>query len=191
MKRTVVAAFLMLTSALILSASVRQDAVARFTARTVQRTAPARLTFTRVDIAISQWSTAQDQRTLSQMLLHRGPNAFLEALCGYPRLGTLAVAGGGVFTIRYAWEVEDVDGGRRVYLASDEPIALRSGDWRRAPENDFFYFVELRVDRRGDGMGKLSDGVRLSVDESRNVIELRDYERRPLQLVMVHDELFD
>jgi len=68
---------------------------------------------------------------------------------------------------------------------------LIGSEFRRFGEAERLYFIGLRLDRRGDGIGKLSDGVRLSVDQSRNVIELRDYERRPLQLVMVHDEMVD
>ena len=116
---------------------------------------------------------------------------FVDVLCGYPSLGTIAVAGGRVFTIRYAWQVADRDGGQRIYVASDEPISLTGNALSRTLEAEPFYFMELRVDRHGDGVGRLSDAVRLSVDQSRNVIELRDFERRPLHLVMVHDELFD
>ena len=111
-------------------------------------------------------------------------------LCGYPAVGTVAVAGGGEFTIRYAWQVFDRDGGQRIYLASDQPIVLAGFQFRRFDATDRLYFLELRVDCHGDGVAKFFF-VRLSVDESRNVIELRDFDCRPLQLVMVHDEARD
>ena len=154
-------------------------------------TSPARLGFRHVDIAISQWSTDLDHRLLARTLLEKGPVPFVDVLCGYPSLGTIAVAGGRVFTIRYAWQIADRDGGQRIYLATDEPISLTSNEFRRLPDAEPFFFVELRVDRHGDGVGRLSDALRLSVDQSRNVIELRDFERRPLNLVMVHDEMVD
>jgi hypothetical protein len=41
----------------------------------------------------------------------------------------------------------------------------------------------------GEGEGKLSEAAQLSVDESQNVIELRDYANRPRHLVMVRSLL--
>jgi hypothetical protein len=168
--------------------STRHHDVARFSARIVEMTSPARLTFRHVDIAISQWSTDQDHRLLARTLLEKGPRAFIDVLCGYPSVGTIAIAGGQEFAIRYAWQVADRDGAQRIYLATDQPIVLAGSEFRPRSSVDPLYFVELRLDRHGDGAGKLSDHVRLSMDESRNVIELRDYDHRPLQLVMVHDE---
>jgi hypothetical protein len=152
---------------------------------------PARLSFRHIDIAISQWSTDQDHRLLARTLMQRGAVGFVDVLCGYPALGTVAVGGGQVFTIRYAWQMPDRDGGQRIYLASDQPIVLAGSEFRRFEQMDRLYFMELRIDRHGDGEARMSDAIRLSVDESRNVIELRDYERHPLQLVMVHDEMVD
>jgi hypothetical protein len=191
MRRAFAVVLMMVAAALTTSASVRQETVARFSARSVEMTSPARLGFRHVDIAISQWSTDQDHRLLARTLLEKGPVHFVDVLCGYPSLGTIAVAGGRVFTIRYAWQTADRDGGQRIYVASDEPISLVSTEFSRVLDVEPFYFMELRVDRRGDGIGRLSDAVRLSVDQSRNVIELRDFENRPLHLVMVHDEMVD
>src|SRR5215472_5858341 len=110
-----------------LAASARHGTVARFSARSVEMTNPARLSFRHVDIFVSQWSTDQDHRLLARTLLEKGPASFVDVLCGYPSLGTINVAGGRMFTIRYAWQTTDRDGGQRVYLASDEPISLTSG----------------------------------------------------------------
>jgi hypothetical protein len=191
MKRAAAILFLVFTAGLTTSAKVRYDAVARFSARSVEMTSPMRLSFRHVDIAISQWSTDQDHRLLARTFLERGAVGFVDVLCGYPAVGTLSVAGGKVFTIRYAWQVPDRDGGQRIYLASDQPISLVSAEFRKFAEMEPLYFMELRLDRFGNGEGKLSDNIRLSVDQSRNVIELRQYERRPLHLVMVHDEIVD
>ncbi len=188
-RATVLSTAIFLTVAgIAASAAVRHDAVARFSARSVEITSPARLLFTRVDINISQWSTDLDHRTLARTILERGGVAFSHTLAGYPRLGTMT-AGAQEFPVRYAWQTFDRDGGQRIYLASDEPIFLMSREFRKFADPEPLLFVELRIDAHGDGVGRLSDAVRLSVDESRNVIEMRDWDRRPLHLVMVHDEL--
>jgi len=189
MRRTTVilSALLLVSAGVATSASVRQDIVGRFSARSVELTSPVRLSFRHVDIVINQWSTDQDHRLLARTILEKGPVAFLSVLCGYPAVGSISVAGNRDITIRYAWQAADRDGGQRIYLATDEPISM--GDFRKFPETEPLTFIELRVNARGDGLGRLSDAVRLSVDESRNVIEMRDFDRRPLHLVMVHDEL--
>ena len=189
-RRTVIAgtAFVLIALGLSLSASGRHQSVARFSARSVQMITAARPSFPLVDIDISQWSTDQDHRLLARTVVEKGPAAFSQLLAGYPTLGWIGV-GDREYPIRYAWQTRDRDGGQRIYLASDEPIFLMSREFRKFADPEPLLFLELRVNALGDGMGKLSDAVRLSVDESRNVIELRDYDRRALHLVMVHDEL--
>jgi hypothetical protein len=189
-KITVLTAFLFLVTAAVMtvSATGRHEAVARYSARSVQMVSPVRPLFTRVDIEISQWSTDQDHRQLGRAILEQGPMAFSYALAGYPALGWIGV-GDREFTIRYAWQAFDRDGGQRIYVASDEPILLMPKEFRKFADPEPLLFLELRLNARGEGIGKLSDAARLSVDQARNVIELRDFDRRPVHLVMVHDEL--
>jgi len=168
-----------------ISARPVHDPVAWFSARAVQMASPARLAFPRADIRIYQWSTDLDHRTLARTILESGPMGFSHLLAGYPSLGTISTAGS-EFTIRYAWQAPDRDHGRRIYLATDEPIVLLPREFRRFAEPEALMFMELRLN---EGIGKLSDSVRLSVDQSRNVIELREWDRRPVQLMMVRDEM--
>jgi hypothetical protein len=90
--------------------------------------------------------------------------------------------------IRYAWFTEERSGSRRIYLGTDQPVPLAGAFFRRLPEAESLTFIELRINPNGVGDGKLSDAASLSVDESRNVIELRDYDRRPLHLLMVRSD---
>jgi len=194
MRRTTViaSALLLITAGFAMAApgkDARRDVVGRFSARSVELTSPVRLSFRHVDIVINQWSTDQDHRLLARTVLEKGPVAFLDVLSGYPSMGTISVAGNRDITIRYAWQAADRDGGQRIYLATNEPISLTSSEFRKFQDADPLTFIELRVNARGDGLGKLSDAVRLSADESRNVIEMREFDRRALHLLMVHDEL--
>ena len=189
MKRrlALVAALLLVTAGFSTSASVRPEVVARFSARSVQMTGAGRPQFAFVGINIAQWSTDLDHRQLGRTIQERGPVAVSHLLAGYPSLGSISVFDR-EFTIRYAWQATDRDGGQRIYVASDEPIELASPEFAKFANPEALTFLELRVDRRGDGIGKLSDAVGLSVDESRNVIELRDFDRRAAHLLMVRDE---
>lgn len=166
-------------------AAPRFEPVERFTAQSVFMTSAARLTLRPVDIVITRWSTFTDHRALSRTLLEKGSYAFQTLLCGYGAAGSIGVIGAPDVAIRYAWPVEDRDGGRRIYLATDEPVSLTGPMVRQLPDPEPLTFLELRINRDGAGEGKLSEAARLSVDESRDVIELRDYARRPVQLISV------
>ncbi len=161
--------------------------VEHLTARAVQSTSPARFVFRPVDIVIARWSTFDDHHTLMTTLLERGPVPFLNALCGFAPVGTIAM-GGREFPIRYAWSIEDSGGGRRLYLATDEPLSLARPSFGPFLGDERLTFLEVHLNRKGEGEGKFSEAVRLSVDESRSVIELRDYEKLPFHLVMVRSE---
>jgi hypothetical protein len=159
--------------------------VEHFTARAVEATSPARINFHRVEIVISRWSTFTDHRQLMATLLMKGSVAFLSDLCGFAPAGTISIVGRPDVPIRYAWSIEERGGSRRIYLATDEPMSLGNPLLRRFPDAEPLTFIELRVSRNGEGEGKMSEALQLSVDESRGVIELRDYDKRPLHLVMV------
>jgi hypothetical protein len=169
-------------------AAPRDVPIEHFTAKSAALSSPARLTLRPVDIVISRWSTYTDHRALATALLEKGHVAFLNLLCGFGAVGSINVFGGPDIPIRYAWSIDDRDGGRRIYLATDEPVSLTGALLRRFPDEEPLTFIELRINRNGDGEGKLSEAARLSVDESRNVIELRDYTTRPLHLLMVRSE---
>ena len=171
------------------SASPRQEPVEHFTANIVTASSPARLAFRTVDIVIARWSTDVEHRMLETALLEKGWVEFLDQLCTFAPVGSIATIDGRDMAIRYAWQVVDRGGNRRVFVATDAPIALANPLPGRSSLANSFVFLELRVGLNGEGEGKLSEAAQLSVDESQNVIELRDYANRPLDLVMVRSLL--
>jgi hypothetical protein len=165
------------------SAYVRPGPVAQFTARSMEFVSPARLQFRRVDVVITEWSTGPEHRELVRALADKGSAAFFNVLCGYTSRGTVSVASEPTFTIRYAWQVADAAGGRRVFVATDEPMFV--GNIRDGrPYNEPLVFLELRVDRTGHGIGTLSEVDQLIANQSRDVIELRDFEGQPADLIV-------
>src|SRR3954471_843276 len=82
---------LALTAGVAAVGAARHDAVARFSARSVQMTSAARPAFARVDIEITQWSTDFDHRQLARTILEKGPTAFSHLLAGYGPLGWVGI----------------------------------------------------------------------------------------------------
>jgi hypothetical protein len=171
------------------SASPRVEAMAHFTAKVGVTAGPGRFALRTVDIVIGRWSTHAEHRLLETTLLEQGWVEFLDRLCTFGPVGSIVTIDGRNIPIRYAWQVVEWDGRRRVFAATDEPITLANPLTRRWALADSFTFLELRVAANGEGEGKLSEAARLSVDETQDVIELRDYATRPLHLVMVRDLL--
>lgn len=166
----------------------RQGPVEHITAKSPMMTSAARLTLRPVDIVITQWSTYREHRALATTLNEMGPVAFERQLRRSESAGVISVMGSPDVTIRYAWSIEEPDGNRRIYLATDGPVPVTSARLQRFPGGEALTFVELRMNRDGDGEGRLSETARLSVNEIRNVIELRDYDGRPWDLLMVRGE---
>jgi hypothetical protein len=161
--------------------------IEHFTAGSPVMTSAARLTLRPVEIAITQWSTDTEHRALATALIDEGPLAFERLLCNYGAAGSISVMGAPDVVIRYAWSIKEPNGNRRIYLATDRPVSLASAQLHRFPDEEPLTFVELRVNPDGNGEGKLSDAARLFVD-GRNVIEIGDYNRRPVHLLIVHSE---
>ena len=133
------------------------------------------------DITVTRWSgerRAPRRRGPSRRRAHRLPRPPVQLLPG----GTLSVIGGRTFTLRYAWQALDRDGTRHVFLATDQAISLAA---TTSPVAEALTFLELRLDPGGNGEGKLSEAQRLTVDQARNLIVLREYDNRPVHLIEV------
>jgi hypothetical protein len=190
MKTTIAASALLMIGALgVATDATRREPIEHFVAQSALMTSPSRITLRPVDIEISEWSTAFNHHELATALLRKGHVAFFDLLCGFGQVGRISVIGAPDIAIRYAWSNGERRGNRRIYLATEEPVSLSGTFVKRFPDAEPLTFIELRINGEGTGEGKLSEAARLSVDESRNVIELRDYNRRPLHLIGVRSVL--
>jgi hypothetical protein len=169
--------------------AARHEPIERFVAQSALMTSPSRITFRPVEIEVFEWSTALNHHELATALLQKGHVAFFNLLCGFGQVGRIGVIGAPDIAIRYAWSTGERRASRRIYLATEEPVSLSGSFARRFPDAEPLTFIELRLNGDGAGEGKLSEAARLSVDESRNVIELRDYDPRPLHLIGVRSVL--
>ena len=77
------------------------------------------------------------------------------------------------------------DGGRRIVLVTDRPISF----WEAANQPrsiDYpFTLIELRLNRDGEGEGKMSIATKITGNRTFNLIELENYATQPVQLMAV------
>jgi hypothetical protein len=160
----------------------------RFTAMAVNMGGFARTRTGMVEIVVSRWSTESDQKRLTQVLLDKGSDALLDALRDTPRVGYLRTPNSLGYDLHFASARPGEDGGRQIILATDRPISF----WEAANQPrsiDYpFTLIELRVNRDGEGEGKMSIATKVIGNKALNLIELEDYANQPVRLMGVRTE---
>jgi hypothetical protein len=80
------------------------------------------------------------------------------------------------------------DGGARITLATDRPISFWEAQAQPRTINYPFTVIELRMNRDGEGEGKLSIATKISADSDKKTIYLENYSAQPVLLQHVRSE---
>jgi hypothetical protein len=144
-----------------------------------------------VDIDIDRWSTAKERELLITTMVEKNSDALLRALQKMPSHGRFSIPGlqgpdphqlrlGN--PLRYAWQTPTPEGGRRIVIATDRYIGFAEA--RNQPRTiDYpFTLFEIRVDKAGQGQGKMAVATKISFDKKKNTIELENYSSEPVRL---------
>jgi len=158
----------------------------RFTAVAVNTTSGGT---TQVEIAIDRWSTAAERATLLKTLREQGPDKLLSTLQGMRKVGFIRQTSSIGWDLRYAHKEAIPDGGgERVVLATDRPI----GNWEAINQPrtiDYpFTVIELHIDARGQGEGKMTYATKITEDKKTGSIVLENWGTSPVLLQGVHRE---
>jgi len=144
-----------------------------------------------VEIDIDRWSTAAERENLITTMVEKKPDDLLKALQKLPKRGFFRIPMArppdphhlslGI-DIHYAWQTPLPDGGRRIVLATDRYIGFSEA--RNQPRSiDYpFTLFEIRVDKAGEGQGKMAVATKISFDKKKNAIELENYSSEPVRL---------
>ena len=144
-----------------------------------------------VEIDIDRWSTAAEREHLITTMVEKKENELLKALQKMPSHGRFSIPGlvgpdphqlrlGN--PLRYAWQTPQPEGGRRIVIATDRYIGFNEA--RNQPRTiDYpFTLFEIRVDKAGEGQGKMAVATKISFDKKKNTIELENYSSEPVRL---------
>ena len=89
------------------------------------------------------------------------------------------------YDLHFAQDMPGDDGWRRIVLVMDRPISF----WEAANQPrsiDYpFALIELRLNRDGEGEGKMSIATKITGNRTFNLIELENYATQPVQLMEV------
>jgi len=144
-----------------------------------------------VEINIDRWSTAAERENLITTMLEKNADALLRALQKMPSHGRFSIPGlvgpdphqlrlGN--PLRYAWQTPQPEGGRRIVIATDRYIGFNEA--RNQPRTiDYpFTLFEIRVNKAGEGEGKMAVATKISFDKKKKAIELENYSSEPVRL---------
>jgi hypothetical protein len=144
-----------------------------------------RATTAQVDFTVERWTTEQEREQLINAMLERGADRLLQVLKDMPSHGFMRVNSSLGWDLRYAWQTGLPDGGRRIVLATDRPITVWEAQ-RSARTMDYpFTVVELRVNKDGEGEGKMSVATKIEFDKENKIMELENYASQPVRLQSV------
>jgi hypothetical protein len=108
------------------------------------------------------------------------------ALQRAPTVGVLWTSESAGYSIRYAYRLVQSDGSERIILATDRRLGAWNAAWKPvgtlAPADYRFSVIELRVNARGQGEGKVSLSGPITVDTSAKSIALENYSGLPVVL---------
>ena len=108
------------------------------------------------------------------------------ALQKTPTVGILWTSETTGYSIHYAYRFPQPDGGERIVLATDRRLGAWNNLWKPAgsatPNEYAFSVIELRVNAKGEGEGKVSLTGKLAADNVAKTIALDGYGTLPVVL---------
>ena len=141
-----------------------------------------------IDITVNRWSTDKERDGLRSVMLEKGPEKLLEALQDVRPVGHFGAPGKLSWDLRFARRTPLAEGGERVVLVTDRPINFREAVNQPRSFDYPFTVIELRLNKDGEGEGKMSVATKVIPDKEQNVITLENYELQPVQLTNVKRE---
>lgn len=141
-----------------------------------------------IEMVVNRWSSDKDRDRLMSVLMDKGPDKLLDVLQDMPRMGYFRAPGNLGWDIHFARKLPLPDGGERVVMVTDRRI----GFWEAANQPrsiDYpFTVIELRLNRDGEGEGKMSLATKIIPDKENNIVTLENYDTQPVLLTNVKRE---
>jgi len=144
-----------------------------------------------VQIYVDKWSTEAERALLITTMVNKGPKDLLNVLQKQPLKGRFqipTISGPDPhhlrlgLQLRYAWQAPLPEGGRRIVLAADRYIGMAEAQQQPRTIDYPFTLFEIRVNKDGEGEGKLAYATKIRFDKDKKVLEIENYSSEPVRL---------
>jgi len=141
-----------------------------------------------IEIVVNRWSTDAQRDQLMSVMMSKGPEKLLDALQDMPRMGYIKTPDSIGWDLHFTRKIPGKDGGERVVLLTDRRIGFWEAANRPRSIDYPFTVIELRVNRDGEGEGKMSLATKIIADKENNIVTLENYDIQPVLLTNVKRE---
>ena len=141
-----------------------------------------------IEIVVNRWSTDAQRDQLMSVMMIKGPEKLLDALQDMPRMGYIKTPDSIGWDIHFARKIPGKDGGERVILLTDRRIGFWEAANRPRSIDYPFTHIELRLNRDGEGEGKMSVATKIIPDKENNIVTLENYDIQPVLLTNIKRE---
>lgn len=141
-----------------------------------------------IEIVVNRWSTDAQRDRLMSVMMSKGPEKLLDALQDMPRMGYIKTPDSIGWDLHFTRKIPGEDGGERVILVTDRRIGFWEAANRPRSIDYPFTVIELRLNRDGEGEGKLTVATKIIPDKKNNIVTLENYDIQPVLLTNVRRE---
>lgn len=131
-------------------------------------------------ITVNRWSSQAEREKLLTTVREKGPQALLDVVQDFPRLGTLRTPQTVGYELKFAIQDPLPDGARRVLIATDRPISFAEAR-SRPPTIDYpFTVIDMQLKPDGTGSGTMSLAARI-IPAGKNIV-VENFDTQPIRL---------
>ncbi|MCX6550239.1 MAG: hypothetical protein NTY02_04375, partial [Acidobacteria bacterium] len=136
-----------------------------------------------IDIALERLSSDEERANLIAAFMEKGQDALLKAMQKVkPRVGYIRTPNSLGYDLQYAFRFVNADGSSRIVIATDRRVGFLEAS-RQPRSMDYpFTLIEMRLDKDGNGEGRMAVGTKISRSKDGKTIELENYGISPVTL---------
>lgn len=150
----------------------------------------------KIVIDVFRWSSDTERERVLLSLssnVEKNPDELAKALAGLPTVGHIWGTGPAGYALKYAHRLTEADGSERVVVMTDRPLgSLEHPAWKLTGQlvepAKPYTVVELHLDRKGRGVGKMSLTTPVTVDEQTKAVSLANYHKASILLTDVQHQ---
>ena len=135
-----------------------------------------------VEIVINRYSPEADATRILNVLFEKGPERLLDHVQEMPRIGYIRTPGSIGYDLRFARKVPGEDGGEQIAILTDRYINFWEATNRPRTVDYPFTVIEMRINKDGEGEGKLSLYTKITGDKRNKTLVLENYGAQPVML---------